>query len=344
MPLRITSGRPSPGGTLRTDAVYCQRLSRRVLTAFTHLREAIASAIYRPCLQLPLRRPLGPPDPGAPPCTRQRRLPVTAGDRHRRCVGSCTEIGFGAFQSVAPALGVEVSSIGMSATREIESALATLARAPNAGLIVTDSASAQLYRELIITLADRHKLPAPGTMPSAPGIACVMDRCSTQRAPLFTARRSGHSRPRKCLRNGRLAARDDRARNAGQERKAGDKDGWRLTCDLLEIIEVELGKLKEPNHRHRRLLRARRERPRSRAADQRDDLAPLHAIHAGSLSAVRAANHHTSKATVMRRRFAASPVCRWKGRPVLGADLNSSCVQGDAVTSKGRDARFKKVE
>jgi hypothetical protein len=202
--------------------------------------------MYRPCLQLPLRRPLGPPDPGAPPCTRQRRLPVTAGDRHRRCVGSCTEIGFGAFQSVAPALGVEVSSIGMSATREIESALATLARAPNAGLIVTDSASAQLYRELIITLADRHKLPAPGTMPSAPGIACVMDRCSTQRAPLFTARRSGHSRPRKCLRNGRLAARDDRARNAGQERKAGDKDGWRLTCDLLEIIEVELGKLKEP--------------------------------------------------------------------------------------------------
>jgi putative tryptophan/tyrosine transport system substrate-binding protein len=71
-----------------------------------------------------------------------------------------TEIGFGAFQSVAPALGVEVSPIGMSATREIESALATLARAPNAGLIVTDSASAQLYRELIITLADRHKLPA----------------------------------------------------------------------------------------------------------------------------------------------------------------------------------------
>ena len=71
-----------------------------------------------------------------------------------------TEIGFGAFQSVAPALGVEVSPIGMRAAREIESALATFARAPNAGLIVTDSASAQLYRELIITLADRHKLPA----------------------------------------------------------------------------------------------------------------------------------------------------------------------------------------
>jgi hypothetical protein len=41
----------------------------------------IASALYRPCLWLPLRGPLGPPDPGAPPCIRQRRLPVTMGDR-----------------------------------------------------------------------------------------------------------------------------------------------------------------------------------------------------------------------------------------------------------------------
>jgi hypothetical protein len=35
--------------------------------------------------------------------------------------------------------------------------------------------------------------------------------------------------------------------------------------------------MKEPNHRHRRLLRARRERPRrSRAAEQRDEAAPFH--------------------------------------------------------------------
>jgi hypothetical protein len=34
---------------------------------------------------------------------------------------------------------------------------------------------------------------------------------------------------------------------------------------------------KEPDHRHRRLLRARRERPRDRrAADKRDELAALH--------------------------------------------------------------------
>jgi hypothetical protein len=64
-------------------------------------------------------------------------------------------------------------------------------------------------------------------MPSAPGIACVTDQCSTQTARVFTARRSSHCRPRKYLRNGRPAARDDRARNGEQERKAGDNDGWR---------------------------------------------------------------------------------------------------------------------
>src|SRR6516225_785304 len=34
----------------------------------------------------------------------------------------------------------------------------------------------------------------------------------------------------------------------------------------------------EPNHRHRRLLCARRERPSRRAAEQRDELAALHSI------------------------------------------------------------------
>src|SRR5262249_16725377 len=34
----------------------------------------------------------------------------------------------------------------------------------------------------------------------------------------------------------------------------------------------------KPNHRHRRLLRARRERPCGSAAEKRDELAPLHSI------------------------------------------------------------------
>jgi len=43
---------------------------------------------------------------------------------------------------------------------EIERNVAAFARSSNSGLIVTASALAQGHRELIITLATRHKLPA----------------------------------------------------------------------------------------------------------------------------------------------------------------------------------------
>ena len=43
---------------------------------------------------------------------------------------------------------------------EIERAIAAFARAPNGGLIVTAEPSALVHRDLIITLAARHRLPA----------------------------------------------------------------------------------------------------------------------------------------------------------------------------------------
>ena len=67
---------------------------------------------------------------------------------------------FGAIQSAAPSLGVEVSPINVRDAAEIERAIAGFARAPNGGLIVTASALAAVHRDLIITLAARHKLPA----------------------------------------------------------------------------------------------------------------------------------------------------------------------------------------
>ena len=67
---------------------------------------------------------------------------------------------FGAIQSVAPSLGVEVSPINMRDAGEIERAIAAFARASNGGLIVTASALAVAHRDLIVTLAARHKLPA----------------------------------------------------------------------------------------------------------------------------------------------------------------------------------------
>ena len=67
---------------------------------------------------------------------------------------------FGVIQAVAPSLRVEVSPVNVRDAGEIERAVAAFARAPNGGLIVTASALATLHRDLIITLAARHKLPA----------------------------------------------------------------------------------------------------------------------------------------------------------------------------------------
>jgi putative ABC transport system substrate-binding protein len=67
---------------------------------------------------------------------------------------------WGAIQSVAPSVGVEVSPVNVRDAGEIERALAAFARASNSGLIVTASALATVHRNLIVTLAARYKLPA----------------------------------------------------------------------------------------------------------------------------------------------------------------------------------------
>ena len=67
---------------------------------------------------------------------------------------------FAVIQSVAPSVGMELSPINMRDAAETERAVAAFAREPNGGLIVTSSALAQARRDLIVTLAARHKLPA----------------------------------------------------------------------------------------------------------------------------------------------------------------------------------------
>jgi putative tryptophan/tyrosine transport system substrate-binding protein len=66
----------------------------------------------------------------------------------------------GAIQSVAPSLGVELRPLGVRDAGEIERVITAFARSPNGGLIVTGSALATVHRNLIVTLAARHKLPA----------------------------------------------------------------------------------------------------------------------------------------------------------------------------------------
>jgi putative ABC transport system substrate-binding protein len=67
---------------------------------------------------------------------------------------------FAAMQTAAPSLGAEVIPVNMRNAAEIEQSVETFARSPNGGLIPAASAAAVRHRELILTLAARHKLPA----------------------------------------------------------------------------------------------------------------------------------------------------------------------------------------
>jgi putative ABC transport system substrate-binding protein len=55
---------------------------------------------------------------------------------------------------------VEVNPVNLRDAGEIERAVTAFARSSNGGLIVTTTAAAGLNRDLIVTLAARHKLPA----------------------------------------------------------------------------------------------------------------------------------------------------------------------------------------
>jgi ABC-type uncharacterized transport system substrate-binding protein len=67
---------------------------------------------------------------------------------------------WGAIQSVAPSLGVELRPINVDDASEIERAMTGFARGSNGGIIVTASSLTVLHRGPIITLAARQKLPA----------------------------------------------------------------------------------------------------------------------------------------------------------------------------------------
>jgi putative tryptophan/tyrosine transport system substrate-binding protein len=67
---------------------------------------------------------------------------------------------FAVIQSVAPSVGVDVSPVNLGDPAEIEREVAAFAQFANGGLISTASALSAVHRDLIITLAAQHKLPA----------------------------------------------------------------------------------------------------------------------------------------------------------------------------------------
>jgi len=70
--------------------------------------------------------------------------------------------GFAAIQTVAPSFGVELTPIGVRTADEIERSIVAFARSGNGGVIVVGPTSSvvQPHRNLIITLATQHRLPA----------------------------------------------------------------------------------------------------------------------------------------------------------------------------------------
>jgi putative tryptophan/tyrosine transport system substrate-binding protein len=66
----------------------------------------------------------------------------------------------GALQGSAPSLGVELRPVDVRDAAEIERAITAFAQSSNGGLIVTGSPAAVVHRELIVSLAARHRLPA----------------------------------------------------------------------------------------------------------------------------------------------------------------------------------------
>jgi putative ABC transport system substrate-binding protein len=67
---------------------------------------------------------------------------------------------FGVIQATAPSLRVEIIPLNMRDPSEIERAVTSFALIANGGLIVTSSPLAQFNRDLIVTLAAQHNLPA----------------------------------------------------------------------------------------------------------------------------------------------------------------------------------------
>ena len=66
---------------------------------------------------------------------------------------------WGAINAVASSVGLEVIPMNVRDADDIEHAVAAFSRGVNDGLIVTGSGLAVLHRDLIVTLAARHKLP-----------------------------------------------------------------------------------------------------------------------------------------------------------------------------------------
>src|SRR5688572_26939820 len=62
--------------------------------------------------------------------------------------------------ALGPSLAIDIVSLGVENAADIERAIDSFARVANGGLVVPPSSTTILHRNLIISLAARHRLPA----------------------------------------------------------------------------------------------------------------------------------------------------------------------------------------
>jgi putative tryptophan/tyrosine transport system substrate-binding protein len=79
-----------------------------------------------------------------------------------------------AVEAAASSHGVRAIAIPVRATADIEAAMMSFAREPNGGLILPPDAFTRLREQLIIELADRHRLPVISSDPEFPRIRGLM--------------------------------------------------------------------------------------------------------------------------------------------------------------------------
>jgi putative tryptophan/tyrosine transport system substrate-binding protein len=106
---------------------------------------------------------------------------------------------FAAIQSAASAFRVELRAVGVEDAGEIDRGVTAFAHSPNGGLIVPGSALATRHRDLIITLAARHKLPAlyfDRAFVAAGGLMSYGPRSTCTGKPLATSIASSRERSR----------------------------------------------------------------------------------------------------------------------------------------------------
>jgi putative tryptophan/tyrosine transport system substrate-binding protein len=91
----------------------------------------------------------------------KRIAPATTRAAVLRDAAAANGIGrWAAAQTVAPALGIELTPVNVIDMSEIERSIAAFARAPNGGMVVTGSLLTAVHRKPIVALAAQYKLPA----------------------------------------------------------------------------------------------------------------------------------------------------------------------------------------